>query len=106
MRDLLKDEYLGADGLIHCRRCDGARQMQADVVRDCVGLINLDGFHGDRAVISSAGGYRLIFRRRCLCFPPMLEQAYRIEIDGLRGGHSGDEIHKERANAIKDLKAF
>ena len=31
MRDLLKDEYLGADGLIHCRRCDGARQMQVEL---------------------------------------------------------------------------
>ena len=81
----------------------GARQMQTDVVRDCVGLINLDGFHGDRAVISSAGGYRLIFRRSCLCFPPMLEQAYRIEIDGLRGGHSGDDIGEGRANAARLL---
>ena len=31
MRDLLKDEYLGVDGLIHCRRCDGARQMQVEL---------------------------------------------------------------------------
>ena len=31
MRDLLKDEYLGADGLIHCRHCDGARQMQVEL---------------------------------------------------------------------------
>ena len=31
MRDLLKDEYLGADGLIHCQRCGAARQMQVDV---------------------------------------------------------------------------
>lgn len=31
MRDLLKDEYLGADGLIHCQRCDGARQMQVEL---------------------------------------------------------------------------
>ena len=31
MRNLLKDEYLGADGLIHCRHCDGARQMQVDL---------------------------------------------------------------------------
>ena len=31
MRDLLKDEYLGADGLIHCRRCDGARQMHVEL---------------------------------------------------------------------------
>ena len=31
MRDLLKDEYFGADGLIHCRHCDGARQMQVEL---------------------------------------------------------------------------
>ena len=31
MRDLLKDEYLGANGLIHCRHCDGARQMQVEL---------------------------------------------------------------------------
>ena len=31
MRDLLKDEYLGANGLIHCRHCNGARQMQVEL---------------------------------------------------------------------------
>lgn len=31
MRDLLKDEYFGADGLIHCRHCRGARQMQVEL---------------------------------------------------------------------------
>ena len=31
MRDLLIDEYLGADGLIHCRHCDGARQIQVEL---------------------------------------------------------------------------
>ena len=31
MRDLLKDEYLGADGLIHCKACGGARQMHVEL---------------------------------------------------------------------------
>ena len=31
MRDLLKDEYLGADGLIHCQRCGAPRQMQVEL---------------------------------------------------------------------------
>lgn len=81
----------------------GARQMDPSVVQDCVGLINLDGFHGNRAVISSAGGYRLIFRKTCLTFPSMLDQAFRIRISGLRGGHSGDDIGEGRANAARLL---
>ena len=31
MRDLLKDEYLGGDGLIHCQRCGAPRQMQVEL---------------------------------------------------------------------------
>ena len=81
----------------------GARQLHPKVVEGCVGLINLDGFHGDRAVISSAGGYRLIFRRECFMFPVMLDLAFRIRISGLVGGHSGDDIGEGRANAARLL---
>ena len=81
----------------------GARQLDASVVQDCAGLINLDGFHGDRAVISSAGGYRLIFRKDCAMVPPALDRGFRISIDGLLGGHSGDDIGLGRANAARLL---
>ena len=30
-----------------------------------------------------------------------MKDAYKIEIEELTGGHSGQEIHKSRANSIK-----
>ncbi|HDS11799.1 MAG TPA: M20/M25/M40 family metallo-hydrolase, partial [Candidatus Wirthbacteria bacterium] len=63
-------------------------------------LINLDGARLNRITIGSAGAQDVdlllpIQRTQ----PP--QQAWQLEIKGLQGGHSGVDIHRPRANAIK-----
>ena len=63
-------------------------------------FINLDTEEEGYLLVSCSGG-----RRVQISLPvvwegaPKSEQAYRILITGLRGGHSGQEIHLQRANA-------
>lgn len=63
-------------------------------------LINLDSEDEGIFTVSCAGGARaaitLPARRRAICGP-----CVRLTVDGLQGGHSGVEIHKNRANANK-----
>ena len=63
-------------------------------------LINLDSEEEDVLTAGCAGGFRFIYRL------PLEKQSVRgtkaeIEICGLKGGHSGVEIHKQRGNANK-----
>lgn len=81
----------------------GAQKIRQDCLRDCAALINLDGFHFDKILISSAGGLRQTFRKETERFFPMLEDAVELRVSGLRGGHSGDDIHLGRGNAAMIL---
>ena len=70
-------------------------------------LINLDSEDEGEIFIGCAGGIDSIFT-----FEYQKEKApensiaFKIFIDELNGGHSGDEIHKGNANAIKLLNRF
>lgn len=81
----------------------GAKELSPDALEGCAGLINLDGFHFGELMISSAGGCRQTFRRTPDCFFPMLDYPAILEISGLTGGHSGDDIGSGRANAAQLL---
>lgn len=63
-------------------------------------LLNLDSEEEGILLASCAGGLRSDLK-----LPIRLEQTngmhYQISFQGLKGGHSGAEIHKERINAIK-----
>ena len=63
-------------------------------------LINLDSEDEGIFTVSCAGGARATITmpapRRAVCGP-----CVKLTVDGLRGGHSGVEIHKSRANANK-----
>ncbi|SHJ59758.1 dipeptidase D [Hathewaya proteolytica DSM 3090] len=63
-------------------------------------LINIDSEEEGVLLVSCSGGVRTI-----LDIPVEREQneerCYNITIDGLQGGHSGMEIHKQRGNANK-----
>ncbi len=63
-------------------------------------LINIDSEDEGVFTVSCAGGARagitLPFQRRAVYGP-----CIRLTVEGLRGGHSGVEIHKNRANANK-----
>lgn len=65
-------------------------------------MINLDDGGETASCISSAGGMNVIFTHPNLQVP-CTEQAYRVDIKGLKGGHSGGEIDKERGNANRLL---
>lgn len=68
-------------------------------------MINLDSEDEGIFTVSCAGGARatlsLKVARKAVYGP-----CIRLCVDGLRGGHSGAEIHKNRANAIKVMGEF
>ena len=63
-------------------------------------LLNTDGFHLGRLVVSSAGGRRETYTRPLETCPPQLGEAYALSVTGGTGGHSGEDIHRGRANAV------
>ena len=81
------------------RGLQGAEQLSPDCVKGCGGVINLDSFHFGEVLISSAGGLRQTYTKQTECFFPMLDCPVKIKISGLLGGHSGDDIGLNRANA-------
>ena len=68
-------------------------------------LINLDSEDEGIFTVSCAGGatatISLAVERRAVYGP-----CIRLSVDGLQGGHSGAEIHKNRANANKVMGEF
>lgn len=61
-------------------------------------MINLDGADDGEIIVGCAGGVRSDF---CLHGEtrPLEGACYRLSIGGLAGGHSGEDIHRGRANA-------
>jgi dipeptidase D len=70
-------------------------------------LINLDSEDEGQLFIGCAGGADTTARFE-LETEPVQEGsiAYKVSITGLRGGHSGDDIHKGLGNAVKILNRF
>ncbi|MBN1604939.1 MAG: aminoacyl-histidine dipeptidase [Chitinispirillaceae bacterium] len=67
-------------------------------------LINLDTEDEKELCVGCAGGIDVIATCKPVCEAVTGEKlAFRISIDGLRGGHSGIDIHTGRGNAIKLL---
>ncbi|MDD4773520.1 MAG: beta-Ala-His dipeptidase [Eubacteriales bacterium] len=63
-------------------------------------MINLDGESEGVAWVSCAGGIHTKIRCNCDRIP-LKNKTLRIRVTGLAGGHSGTDIDKNRANAIK-----
>ena len=61
--------------------------------------INLDSGGEIQTTVSSAGGARGEIKRK-LNYEPCTDPVYCLQIRGLKGGHSGGQIHLERGNAI------
>ena len=70
-------------------------------------LINLDSEDEGEIFVSCAGGRNTTAR---FSFKKVVAPAglffLRAQVKGLVGGHSGDDINKQRANAIKLLGRF
>ena len=84
----------------------GAKALEPDFFSGKA-LINLDSEDEGELFIGCAGGMDTLATIRCN--PIMVEPrffAMKISVSGLQGGHSGDDIHKNRGNAIKILNRF
>jgi len=84
----------------------GAFNLQSNFITGEI-LINLDSEDEGQIFIGCAGGKdtiaRFIFEERDL---PSKSAAYKIDLHGLKGGHSGDDINKGRGNSNKILARF
>jgi dipeptidase D len=70
-------------------------------------LINLDSEDEGELFIGCAGGIDTVANFNIRTRPvPSKSIAFKLEIKGLRGGHSGDDINKGYANANKLLNRF
>ena len=63
-------------------------------------MFSLDGNSPDEIVVGGSGGIRTNVRMSSL-WEEYDAEAVRISIKGLCGGHSGEDVHKGRANANK-----
>lgn len=79
----------------------GAKQLQTGLLQGKI-LLNLDTEDDDEFSIGCAGGIdtntQYTYTQEA---PPAGAVAYRITVNGLKGGHSGVDIHLERGNANK-----
>ena len=67
-------------------------------------MLNLDSEEDDAIYIGCAGGMDSNLTWELATAPPSAgTEACRITVSGLRGGHSGGNIHENRGNAIKLL---
>ena len=84
----------------------GALEMQEGFLSGSI-LINLDSETEGELLIGCSGGINTLatFRYQQKETPEDCI-AYRIEISGMRGGHSGEDINKRRGNAVKILNHF
>ena len=63
-------------------------------------LLNTDGFRLGRLVVSSAGGRRETYTRPLALTAPRYDRAFALSLTGGTGGHSGEDIHRGRANGV------
>jgi dipeptidase D len=85
---------------------NGAKGLPADFFESRT-LINLDSEDEGEIFIGCAGGMNTIAHLKFAMRPtPEGSSAFRIDVSGLQGGHSGTDIQKNRGNAIKILNQF
>lgn len=83
---------------------DGVRKMKFDHdFTQYQGLINIDSEDEGEATIGCAGGGNSLITKTIERISSDGKKLMRIELSGGEGGHSGIEIAKKRANALKEL---
>jgi len=80
----------------------GAKNLAEDLLRGRL-LINLDSEEEGVVTIGCAGGGDAVLRLPLSAGPVDGGQALRVTVAGLKGGHSGVDIHLQRGNAIRIL---
>ncbi len=82
---------------------DGAKALDPSLVASRR-LVNLDGTSDDAITVGCAGSDHTFLRLALAPEPVSADKAVlRVELSGVQGGHSGADIDKGRANAIKAL---
>jgi dipeptidase D len=66
-------------------------------------FLNLDNEETGTICIGCAGGIKTTGRRKVTLRPATANAAWRIKVSGLKGGHSGVDIHQGRGNALRIL---
>ncbi len=66
-------------------------------------FLNLDNEEKGTLCIGCSGGIKTTARRKITLLPASTGNAYRIKVFGLKGGHSGVDIHQGRGNALRIL---
>jgi len=80
----------------------GAQEFAAGVLRSKF-FFNLDNEETETLCIGCAGGVKTIGRRKVMWKKAAGDTAWRVKVAGLRGGHSGVDIHQGRGNALRIL---
>ncbi|GAU76786.1 aminoacyl-histidine dipeptidase [Fusibacter sp. 3D3] len=79
---------------------DGVMSLKPENVKGDI-LINIDSEEEGTLLASCAGGVNNIIEYPFETQKTTLDEGFKLVIQGLNGGHSGIEINKNRANAIK-----
>ena len=80
----------------------GAAEFPAGMLRSKY-FLNLDNEEKDTICIGCAGGIKTTARRKLVLRPATGDSAWRLKVFGLKGGHSGVDIHQGRGNALRIL---
>ena len=64
-------------------------------------FLNLDNEEKGTLCIGCSGGIKTTARRKVRLRPAGAGSAWRIKVSGLKGGHSGVDIHQGRGNALR-----
>lgn len=81
----------------------GAKNIEAGFMKGKI-LLNLDSEDEGQIFIGCAGGKDTVATLECI-YEDLDEECdfFKVEVKGLLGGHSGDDINKGRGNAVKLL---
>ncbi len=80
----------------------GAAEFPAGLLKSKY-FLNLDNEERGTLCIGCSGGVNTTARRKATLGQPRPGAAWRIKVSGLRGGHSGVDIHQGRGNAVRIL---
>lgn len=83
----------------------GAKHFDASILTGKY-LINLDGFDKDTIINKTAAFYDIKINKKISMKKSIYNNTYKIEVSGLKGGHSGADITKGIGNAILILASI
>jgi dipeptidase D len=80
----------------------GAAEFQGGILKSTY-FLNLDNEEKGTLCIGCSGGMTTTARRKVTVRPASAGAGWRIKVFGLKGGHSGVDIHQGRGNALRVL---